>query len=54
MKYIKINQAIECPDINTVKETNNKSSNPGYAHFCRILFFLKERKKGSRLIFFIV
>jgi hypothetical protein len=44
MKYIKIKQAIECPDINTVKEPNNKSSNPGFELFCRILFFLKERK----------
>jgi len=42
MKYIK--QAIECPDINTVKEPNNKSSNSSFERFCRILFFVKERK----------
>ena len=42
MKYIKIKQAIECPDIKTVKEPNNKSNNPGFEHFCRILFFICE------------
>jgi hypothetical protein len=44
MKCIKIKQAIECPDINRVKAPNSKSNNPGFEHFCRILFFLKERK----------
>jgi len=45
MKYIKIKQAIECPDMNTVIEPNNKSNNPGFERFYRILFFLKERKQ---------